>query len=179
MRKAVKIIKRRLIHKSEHFTLVRDRVKWPNGRVVGKDLLVHPGVAVIVPVVDKNHLILIRQFRYGPRGFLWEVPAGTLDEGETPLECAKREIEEEIGYRARRWRKLGVCYVAPSASTELVHAFAAFDLVKTRSSREEDEIIYPRIISFDRAKRMLERNMIRDAKTIAALYFCFKMRKMC
>ena len=74
---------------------------WPTNKKLSRDLILHPGISVIVPQLDKTHLVLIRQYRYGAGKVLWEIPAGTVDRGESALHCAKREIEEEIGYSER------------------------------------------------------------------------------
>ena len=153
------------------FDVVVDDVRWPNGKRLSRDLILHDGISVVLPLLDSNHVILIRQYRYGAGKILWEIPAGTIDDGESPLACAKREIEEEIGYRARRWKKLTSCFASPGFSTELIHCFLASDLVKSAPRLEDDEILETKIVSMNRLQSMIRRRQIRDAKSLVPLLY--------
>ncbi|TPW11077.1 MAG: ADP-ribose pyrophosphatase [bacterium] len=141
----------------------------------------HPGVAVIVPILDDGQILLMRQYRYAVGGELWELPAGTMagresgrfvDSPETPEGCAARELEEETGWRATRLEPLGVAFAMPGMSDELIHCFAAHGLEETRTERDEGELIREvRPISGDELRQMVVTNRIRDAKTLVALMF--------
>ncbi len=98
---------------SRSFDFDREEMVLPNGRKTVAGVIRHPGSAAVVPVLPDGSVILIHQFRYGVKGFVWEIPAGTMDPGEDPLACARREIQEECGYSARRFEKLGEIWVAP------------------------------------------------------------------
>jgi ADP-ribose pyrophosphatase len=141
----------------------------------------HPGVVVILPIQDDGRILLMRQYRYAADDVLWELPAGTREgredgrfvtSDETPEECAARELEEEIGWRASRLEAIGEAYAMPGMSDELIHCFEARGLVKTKEDRDEGELILEiRPIAEDELRRMVATNEIRDAKTLAALLF--------
>ncbi len=153
------------------FEVVADQVIWPNGKKVKRSLIIHPGISVMVPVLDTDRLILIKQYRYGSKNLLWELPAGTINPGETPLQCAKREIEEEIGYKAKRLEKMISCYSSPHFSTEIVHCFVATDLIKTKINLDDDEIIEAKVFPVKKVKDMINGGKIQDAKTLVALFY--------
>lgn len=153
------------------FEVVADQVIWPNGKKVKRSLIIHPGISVMVPVLDTVRLILIKQYRYGSKNLLWELPAGTINPGETPLQCAKREIEEEIGYKAKRLEKMISCYSSPHFSTEIVHCFVATDLIKTKINLDDDEIIEAKVFPVKKVKDMINGGKIQDAKTLVALFY--------
>lgn len=169
--KFAKRLSRKSIYRGYCFQVVKDQVIWPNGKRLGRDLIIHGGISVIVPVIDSQRIILIRQFRYGAGEYLWELPAGTLRRSETPLACAKREIEEEIGFRAGKWSRLGSCFVSPGFNTEILHCFAAKGLKKTQTKLEEDEILQPHVFTKTEIKRMIHQRAIRDAKSLVALFY--------
>ena len=131
----------------------------------------HPGSVAIVPSLDDGRLVLIRQFRLATRGVIWEVPAGTMERGEEPEACAKRELEEETGYRAGRVEHLFDAYLSPGYSMELMHFFLATSLEKREQRTEEDEIIRVEPIEPEKVIRMILSNEIRDAKSIAAIAY--------
>ncbi len=161
------------MYKGYCFDVVEDQVIWPNDKKVKRSLIIHPGISVMVPVLDTDQLILIKQYRYGSKDLLWEFPAGTINPGETPLQCAKREIEEEIGYKAKSWGKLISCYSSPHFSTEMVHCFVATDLIKTKINPDDDEIIEAKVFPLKKVKEMIDRGKIHDAKTLLALFYYF------
>jgi len=170
---SAKLLKRRQIFKGYCFNVTLDRVVWPNGQTLERSLITHPGISVMVPRLDKDHLILVHQYRYGAGRNLWEVPAGTLKTGEAPILCAKRELEEEIGYRASGWKKLASCYASPGFNTEIIHCFVASGLKKTKTALEPDEILEPKVFSLNEVKKLIDTGKIRDAKTLVALFYFF------
>jgi ADP-ribose pyrophosphatase len=129
------------ITRGHHIELHTQVVDLPNGLRVELDLIRHPGAAAVVPFLDSERVLLIRQYRFATGGGLLEIPAGKLDPGETPEECALRELEEETGYRAGRLERLGSIWTTPGFCDEVIHLFAAFDLTKTEQRLEPDEII--------------------------------------
>src|SRR4030043_489937 len=102
-----------------------DNVMLPNGTEVRLECIKHPGAAAIVPFLKDDEIVLIRQYRPVIDEYIWEIPAGTLHRGESPLKCAKREIEEEIGYRARSLKYLGGIYTTPGFTNEFIHLYRA------------------------------------------------------
>ena len=144
-------------------------VRFPGGHVATLDLLEHPGAAAIVPIVDDGDVLLLRQYRFAASGFIWEIPAGKLDPGESPTTCAARELTEETGYRAGRLRQVGSVLTAPGFTDELIHLFLADRLEPGQHARERDELIEVHRVPFRRAWSMVCDGEIIDAKTIAGL----------
>ncbi len=141
----------------------------PNGAEIKREVVRHPGATAIVPLISPTEVILIRQFRYCAEKELWEIPAGTLEPDETPLECAKRELIEEIGYRAGEMSPLGGFFTSPGFCTEFLHLFLATRLEPCEADRDADEQIVVRRVSLREAFRKLDSGEIVDAKTIVGL----------
>lgn len=157
---------RKEIFKGTVFRLEQRRVKGPGGTFV-RDVIVHPGAVVLVPIVDGN-VLLVRQWRH-PLGYLTELPAGTLDPGEEPLETARREMREETGYRAGRLIALGQAYAAPGYSTELLHFYLAVDLARDPLPAPDDEDIEIVEVPLAEAVRRAQAGSFNDAKTALGL----------
>jgi ADP-ribose pyrophosphatase len=117
----------------------------------------------------KKNIILLKQFRYAAEGDLWEIPAGTLEAGEKPLNCAKREIEEETGFKAKKWTFLTHFFPAPGISDEVMTLYKAEKLVPGRKNLDHDEWIEHKVVSLKNALKMIKNGQIRDGKTIAGL----------
>ena len=132
---------KRRVHRGAQFEFVTEPVELPNGRTVELDLLRHPGASAVVPFLDDETVLMIRQYRFATGGEIIEVPAGKLDPGEAPEVCAVRELEEETGYRAGRVEKLGAIWTTPGFTDEIIHLYAAFDLVPTEQNLQPDEVI--------------------------------------
>src|SRR4030095_10405595 len=103
----------------------RDRVLLPNGSTTDLEVVRHPGASAVVPFVSDDEILLVRQFRYAAQGFILEVPAGTLHDGEAPESCARREVEEEVGHRAGRLLKIASVYTTPGFTDEVIHLLLA------------------------------------------------------
>lgn len=158
-----------LIHQGRVFALHRDRVTLPNGVVTTLDVIRHPGAAAVVPVTDQGHVVLIRQYRYAVDDRIWEIPAGTLEPGESPLTCAQRELIEEIGMSAIRWRPLGTIMPLPAYSDERIHLFRAEGLAPAEQCLDPDEILEVHTFPYAETLEMIRTGRIRDAKSIAGL----------
>lgn len=146
-----------------------DDVQLYNGLATSREIVEHPGAAAIVPVLDDGRVILVRQFRYAVSEELLEIPAGTLQQGESPESCARRELEEETGYRCGEIAKILECFVAPGYSTEKIHFFLAKKLQQFETKPEEDEHIKVAILPIAVALKMVRMGEIRDAKTVCGL----------
>jgi len=156
------------------------------GKTTIRGTIRHPGICVIAPFVDDDHIVLMRQYRYAADSELWELPAGTLNgreenqrmiAAETPEECAARELSEETGYEAEVLEKVCECYAMPGSSDEIIHVFFARGLKRHEQSLDEDEIIYEiRGFSLSELEEMTVRCEIRDAKTLVGLFYAFRRR---
>jgi ADP-ribose pyrophosphatase len=146
-----------------------DEVSIENGKVTSREIVDHRGATAMVPVLDGGNVVLVRQYRYAVSTELLEIPAGTLESGEKPEDCARRELEEETGYTCQAITKLLECFVAPGYSTEKIHIYLAKGLTKTRPRTEEDEKITVETYPFEAALAKIQSGEIQDAKTIVGL----------
>ncbi len=157
------------VHRGRVFDFCVDNVTLENGVTVDLEVIRHPGAAAIVPITARGGVLLIRQFRYALETDIWEIPAGTLNPGESPLVCARRELEEETGVSAADWTPLGEITPLPGYSDEVIHLFVARALTTTRQNLDADELLEVREVAFETALTMISAHAIRDAKTIAGL----------
>lgn len=150
------------------FEVRRDDVSFPNGKESQRDVVQHPGAVVILPINEKNSsLVMIKQYRHAILESIYEFPAGTLEEGEDPLDCAKREITEEISYGAKEMIPIGTLFPAPGFCNELQHLFVARGLYPESNIGDEDEIIAVEEISPAGFEELIVSNAMVDAKSIA------------
>ena len=160
------------IYRGRIVDLRLEEVTLPNGAVVELELMRHKGASAVVAVDEAGRVTLIRQYRFATGGYIWELPAGVLDHAaEPPLDCAVRELREEVGLRAGEWRPLGTIFTTPGFCDERIHLFLARNLEDVGHERGDDEVIDEvRSVPLDEAIAMIRRGEIVDAKTIAALY---------
>lgn len=147
---------------------VQERL-FPNGNTIRLEVIKHPGAALIVPFLTKDKIVFIKQYRAVIDDYIYELPAGTLDKNEKPIECARREIIEEIGYSAKKITRLGEIVPVPGYSTERIFIFKAEQLVKKEVQPEYDEVITKVVMDKKRVKSLLKNGKLIDAKTISAL----------
>jgi ADP-ribose pyrophosphatase len=152
------------------FDVYQVKVRMPDAHEKLYDLVAHPGAVVIVPV-DHGEIFFVRQYRLGASESLLELPAGVLNAGESPDDCARREIREETGQGAKTWQKLGEFYIAPGYCDEYQHIYLATDLVPDPLEPDSDEFIEVEKFPIEKVYRMVFEGKIRDAKTLAALLF--------
>jgi ADP-ribose pyrophosphatase len=153
-----------------------DTITGRDGQPVHRDVVLHPGAVAILPLLDPEHLILVRNQRFVVGAELLEIPAGTLEPPEPPEQAAPRELAEETGYRAGRWRKLSEFYPSPGVLSERTHLFLAQDLTPGAMQLDEGEELHPEIVSWDDALRWALDGTIRDAKTMIALLLWARLR---
>lgn len=139
------------------------------GRRYKREVVVHPGAVVVLGLLANGQVLLIRNRRYAVDQTLIELPAGTLEKNEDPMNCAGRELLEETGYLARRLKPIGTYFTSPGILSEKMYAYAAYDLQKQKTALEEGEEIEVEPTAFDEAIRMIGDGRIQDAKTIATL----------
>ena len=165
----------RRVARGAQFEMVTETVALPNGHRVALDLVRHPGAAAVVPFLDDERVLLIRQHRHATGGTLLEIPAGKLDPGESPETCAARELEEETGYRTGRLERLGSIWTTPGFCDEVIHLFAAYDLEPTQQRLEPDEIIELVPTPLAEALDALDGPVV-DGKTATALLLADRRR---
>lgn len=158
-----------IIYRGRILNLARETHRLPDRRSAAFEVIQHPGGAAALPILDDGRVILIRQFRPAAEDFVWEIPAGRLEPGESGAECIERELIEEIGYRAAVLEPLGFIYSSVGFCNEKIYLFIASRLQKTATALEVDEFIEPRPTSLTEALRMIETGQIVDAKTLISL----------
>lgn len=160
------------------FRLDTENITLDNGVTTNVHILRHPGAAAIIPFLDPDTIVLIKQYRHAAGAYIWEIPAGTLnDPEESPLDCARRELIEETGYRGQRWQPLGRIMPSPGYCDEQLYLFLAFDLTPDDQSLEIDEVLQVHSLPFSRALEMIAAGEIYDAKTVAGLLLTQEHRR--
>ena len=153
-----------------------DTVTLPNGHTIELEVIRHPGAAAVVPLNDYGHVLLIRQYRHAAGGYILEIPAGKLNPGEEPRDCAARELEEEIGYRAGRLEPLLSIYTTPGFTDEVIHLFLATELRAGRQGLDPDEVLDVVEMTLEDAIAAIGSGGIRDSKTIIGLQAVWAQR---
>ena len=168
----------RRVHTGRVLNLDVDTIRFPDGSNGELEMIRHPGAAAVVPVLSADgsedpQILLIRQYRYAAGGAIWEIPAGRLEEGESPEACARRELLEETGATAERWDRLTTIYTTPGFTDERIHIYVARDLVvkPQETRREPDEFMEVKPVSVSAAVGMIRDGEIVDGKTIVAVLF--------
>lgn len=154
-----------ILYRGRILDLARETHRLPDRRTAQFEIIQHPGGAAALPLLADGRLILIRQFRPAAEDFVWEIPAGRLETGESGAACVERELVEEIGYRAAAIEPLGFIYSSIGFCTEKIYLYIASNLTKTTTALEPDEFIEPQIRSLEQALEMIESGQIVDAKT--------------
>jgi len=162
-----------IIYSGIKINVRKDEVELEDGRKTSREVVEHPGSAAIVPFIGENEIILIRQYRHAVKETIYEIPAGTLDEGETYPSCASRELEEEIGYTAGKLEPLVILYPSPGILNETMHIFKATNLTKTKTNYQQDESIKGAVqIKLNKALEMVKNGDIKDAKSVCSILMC-------
>ncbi len=163
-----RVIDSRRVFDGRVISLRLDEVEMPSGRRVVYEVVEHPGAVAVVPLTSDDRVLMVRQFRHAVGAELLELPAGTLESGETPEACARRELAEEVGRAARLWERLASFYTAPGVLSEEMHVFLARHLVPAAAEREEEDL---RVESLPlaEARRQIDMGEIRDAKSIVGI----------
>jgi ADP-ribose pyrophosphatase len=167
---------RTLIHTGKKIQVYVETTQAADGTALVRDLIVHPGAVAILPLVDAEHVCLLRNYRPNVGDTLLEIPAGTLEKGEAPDAAAVRELAEETGYRAAGWRKLAAFYPSPGVLSEVTHLFLATELTPGPMHLEKDEELQPEICSWQETVAWALDGTIRDAKTLVAVLLWDRLR---
>ena len=164
-----KTISSQRIYQGRVINLRVDTIEIDQGKTTKREIVEHRGAVAMVPMDGDGNVVLVKQYRKAAQRVMLEIPAGTLELGEDPLQCAQRELEEEIGFAAATMKRIGGFHPCPGYSTEFIHLFLASDLRPSKRDGDEDESIDVEIFPFSRALDMVERGEIRDGKTIIGL----------
>jgi ADP-ribose pyrophosphatase len=160
-------------YKNDLFSVSEEHAVDPSGFEIWRAIVHHAGSAVMMAVDDRKRILLVRQYRLPARKYLWELPAGRLDKGEAPLQAAKRELAEETGYRAKKWKKLVLFYPSPGYVAETMTIFLATELTAGKSTPMEDERIETRWFTGKEIEAGIRSGKIVDGKTMIG-YFNWK-----
>jgi ADP-ribose pyrophosphatase len=164
------------IYRGRVVNLDVETVTLPNGATVDLEIIRHQGAVAIVPLKDDGTVLLIRQYRHAAGGYIYEVPAGKLEPGEDPRDCAARELEEEIGYRASSLQPMLSFYTTPGFTDEVIHLFLATGLTPGTQSLDHDEVLEVVEMPLDEAMARIEDGTIRDGKTIIGIQTAYLAR---
>lgn len=166
-----RLLSSKVLHRGRVFSVRRDRLIEPGGLRATREVVVHPGSVVVLPVLADDRILLVRQYRHAAGRFLWELVAGGIEPGESPHRAAARELLEETGYRARRFRVFLDIFPTPGFLTERMFILLAKDLTPGVARPEDDEKITCRAFSRAALLKMIRRGRLRDAKSIAGILF--------
>lgn len=167
-----RLVSSRVVYRGPVFWVTTDHVLEPGGIKVRRDLIHHSGSVVVLALDDSRaipRILLERQYRHAAQDYLWELPAGRIDPGENELNAAKRELIEETGYRAARWRRILKFYASPGFVAETMAVYLATGLRVGEAEPEDDEVIQIRMVPLPAAVKMVMHGTIRDAKTISSV----------
>ncbi|WP_448523724.1 NUDIX domain-containing protein [Pseudothermotoga sp.] len=171
-----KTIESKVVFAGRIITVKVDRVLLKNDRTSFREVVLHPGAVAVLPIFENGDVVLVKQFRYPIKEVLIEVPAGKLDQGEDPKECALRELREETGIRAEKLHCVGFIYTSPGFSNEKIHLYIAEQLSQSEQQLDFDEIVETIRLPLKDAFKMCMEGKITDAKTIALLSIAFLKR---
>jgi len=172
-----KILSSKTIYEGAVFGIRRDEVIEPGGVRTTREVVTHPGSVVVLPVLPDGRILLIRQYRHATRQHMWELVAGRMDPGETPRQAAARELMEETGYRAKRFRVFLDVFPTPGFLEERMYILLAEDLTAGEARPEEDEKIVSRAYNRKQLEGMIRTGKLRDAKSIAGILYYLRFLK--
>jgi ADP-ribose pyrophosphatase len=178
-KKKARVLSSRVAYRGPAFWVTTDQVVEPSGVQARRDIVHHTGSVVVLAVDDTGReprVLLLRQYRHAAQQYLWELCAGRIDAGESPLPAAKRELLEETGYTAKHWKRIFRFYASPGFVAETMAIYLARGLHAGQAQPEEDEVIETRFFPLRDAVKMVMRNAIRDAKTISGILWLSQER---
>lgn len=173
-RAKARILRSKLIYQGRVFGVRRDDVVEPTGVRTTREVITHPGSAVVLPVLPDGRIVLVRQYRHAARQFMWELVAGRMERGETPRRAAAREMIEETGYRVKRFRVFLDVFPTPGFLEERMYILLAEGLTLGQAEPEDDEKITAKAFRRAELEKMIHHGKLRDAKSIAGILYYFR-----
>jgi ADP-ribose pyrophosphatase len=164
------------VYQGVFLRVLEDEVRLPDGKIARREFIRHPGAVMFMPFLDRDTVVLVRQFRYPHARHFYEIPAGKIDRGEEPLQAARRELREECGYQAVEWRRLATVHPCIGYSDEAIELFLARQLTHVGSEPDAGEFLEVVPVKLADALRWMEQGKITDAKTVIALLWVDKFR---
>lgn len=165
------------VYKGRIINVRVDTVEMPDGKTAYRDIVDHPGGVGVFAITDDNKVLIVKQYRKPIERAIYEIPAGKIDRGEEPIECGKRELEEETGFKAKEFIPLGFMYPTPGFANEITHMFLARKLYKGVENPDEDEYLDVEAFSIEMLRKMIMDNEINDAKTVIAFFKAMEILK--
>ena len=165
MKHSEKVIEEKIIYEGKILSLKQNKVELENGKITSRDIIHHNGAVCVLAITDENEVLMVKQFRLPFNDELLELPAGKLEINENPLDAAKRELEEETGYRSDDIKQIGKMYPTCGYSDEIIYLYFAKNLIKTVVNPDEDEFLSLKKIKYDKLMEMIKNGEIPDAKT--------------
>jgi ADP-ribose pyrophosphatase len=169
-----KVLSSKVIYKGAIFGIRRDEVIEPSGVRTTREVITHPGSVVVLPVLADKRIVMIRQYRHAAKQYLWELVAGRIDEGEAPRKAAARELMEETGYRAKRFKIFLDVFPTPGFLEERMYILLADGLSEGQAQPEDDEKIVAKAYTRQELEEMMRLGKLRDAKSVAGLLYYFR-----
>lgn len=167
----VKVLNSKMVFRGKVFAVRRDEIVEPGGLRATREVIAHPGSVVVLPVFEDGRILMIRQYRYATRQYLWELVAGRIDEGESVKEAAARELKEETGYTAKRFTEFLDVFPTPGFLEERMHILLAEGLQAGEAEPEADEKIISHSYGVSELKRLMKGGKLRDGKSIAGILY--------
>jgi ADP-ribose pyrophosphatase len=167
----LEVLKSEMVYQGRVFGVRRDEVVEPNGVRAQREVITHSGSVVVLPVLKDGRILMIQQYRYAAKQYLWELVAGRIDAGETVKQAAARELREETGYRAKRFSVILDVFPTPGFLEERMYILLAEGLTEGEAQPEADEKIISRVYHLKELKQMMKRGKLRDAKSIAGILY--------
>jgi ADP-ribose pyrophosphatase len=166
-----RLTKKHRVYSGKAISLRADEIVLPDGNRATREYMEHPGAVAVIPFIDEENIVLVKQYRFPVKVLTYELPAGKLDKGEKPDVCVRRELQEETGYRAKKIQRLLSYWPTPAFSTEVIHIYSANGLTASTKSPDEDEFIDHKILPFAKALEWVKNGKIMDSKTIIGLLY--------
>ncbi len=174
-----KLYKKICIYKGKSVNFFADKILLPNKKVAIREYVDHPGAVAVLPILDNQKIVLVKQFRYPVGKITYELPAGKLDrkKAESLKRCVIRELEEETGYKSKNVNRLVSFWPTPAFGNEIIHIFVAKNLFFGKKNPDEDEFLLTKIVTFDQAVQWIKKGKIKDSKSIIGILYWMLMNE--